>query len=283
MESIKTFTLKNGIKIPAIGYGTYKITNPQECIDSVKSALNLGYRHLDTAFIYGNEEFVGQGFKESGLKREDVFITSKVWNTERGYEKTLKAFSETLKKLDCDYLDLYLIHWPAVSAKYSDYNELNLSSWKALENLYKDGLVKAIGVSNFTVPHLKPLLDCEIKPMVNQIEFHPGYLQEETVKLSLENDVLVEAWSPLGRGRLMENPILQDMAKKYGVSIANICISFCLSHNIIPLVKSAHVERMADNLKGLNLVLKEEDIKKLDAIGGNLGWSGQDPEKIDFA
>ena len=277
------YTLKNGKKIPSIGYGTFKITDKDECIRNVKEAINLGYTHIDTAKVYNNEEFVGIGIKESGIKREDLFLTTKVWNTERGYDKTLKAFDASLKSLDVDYIDLYLIHWPAVSAKYPDYKELNKSSWQALEHLYKDGKVKAIGVSNFTCEHLKPLLDSEIPPMVNQIEFHPGYMQKDILKLSQDNGIIVEAWSPLGRGALINAEIINKLAQKYNTTAANICISFCFAHNVLPLVKSSHKERMQSNLEAYKINLDKTDLELLDNVGNNLGWSGLDPEKISFA
>ena len=277
------YTLKNGKKIPSIGYGTFKITDKEECINSVKNAIDLGYTHIDTAKAYNNEELVGQGIRESGIKREDLFLTTKVWNTDRGYDKTLKAFDSSLKNLGVDYIDLYLIHWPAVVAKYPDYKELNKSSWKALEHLYKEGKVKSIGVSNFTCEHLKPLLDSEIPPMVNQIEFHPGYMQKEVLKLSQDNVIVVEAWSPLGRGALMNAEIILKMAQKYNTTAANICISFCFAHKVLPLVKSSHKERMQSNLDAYKINLEPTDLEILNNIGDNLGWSGLDPEKFAFA
>lgn len=277
------YTLKNGKKIPSIGYGTFKITDKEECINSVKNAIDLGYTHIDTAKAYNNEELVGQGIRESGIKREDLFLTTKVWNTDRGYDKTLKAFDSSLKNLGVDYIDLYLIHWPAVVAKYPDYKELNKSSWKALEHLYKEGKVKSIGVSNFTCEHLKPLLDSEIPPMVNQIEFHPGYMQKEVLKLSQDNGIVVEAWSPLGRGALMNAEIILKMAQKYNTTAANICISFCFAHKVLPLVKSSHKERMQSNLDAYKINLEPADLEILNNIGDNLGWSGLDPEKFAFA
>ena len=283
MTYAQHYTLANGNHIPAIGFGTFKITDAKECIQSVKDAIACGYTHIDTAQAYDNEELVGQGIRESQIKRSDLFLTSKVWNTERGYDKTLKAFEGTIKRLGVDYLDLYLIHWPAIPRKYPDFKELNLSSWKALMHLYKEGLVKAIGVSNFLCHHLEPLLDCEIKPMVNQIEFHPGYMQKTVLDLCQSHDIIVEAWSPLGRGALMEAPIILEMAKKYETTAAKICISYCLSHKVLPLVKSSHKERMQSNLEALDLVLDPKDVALLDAISGNLGWTGRDPDTIDFA
>ncbi len=283
MSSCECFKLLNGKSIPSIGFGTFKITDENECKNSVINAVKLGYTHIDTAAVYGNEVPVGKGIAECGVDRKDLFVTSKVWNTERGYDKTLKACEETLKRLNLEYLDLYLIHWPAVSSKYQNFNELNADSWKAMVKLYKDGLVKSIGVSNFTCPHLKPLLDSEVTPMVNQIEYHPGYTQTETVKLCQENGIIVEAWSPLGRGKLTEAKELLDIAQKYGKSAAQICIRFCLQNKVVALVKSTHKERMAQNLNVDDFVICDEDMATLSAIGNNLGWSGLDPEKIEFA
>ena len=277
MANCTSYPLLNGKAIPSIGYGTYKLYD-SECVNSVRDAIEQGFRLIDTAYLYKNEEAVGQGIRAASIPREDIFVTTKVWNTERGYDKTLKAFDESLKRLGLEYLDLFLIHWPAVVAKYPDFKELNLSSWKALMHLYKEGRVKAIGVSNFTVPHLEPLLDCEIKPMVTQLEFHPGYTQDDTVKLCKAHGIVVEAWSPLGRGRVLEDDRLKALASKYQISVAQLCIAYCYAHKIVPLVKSSHKERMQSNLDAYKLELAPEDVALIDAIGGNLGWSGEDPE-----
>ncbi len=212
MENMK---LNNGYMIPKIGYGTWQSPDSEVTVNGVKAAIACGYRHIDTAAAYKNEESVGEGIKESGIARKDLFVTSKVWNTQRGYEKTIAAFEKTLSDLDLDYLDLYLIHWPASKKDYENWEEINLETWRAMTDLYKAGKIKAIGVSNFKPHHLEALMKTEVKPMVNQIEFHPGFMQEETVKYCRENGILVEAWSPLGTGRMLTNPDLQEIASHY--------------------------------------------------------------------
>ena len=182
-----TFQLRNKVEIPCIGYGTWKTPDGETASASVRTAIELGYRHIDTAAAYGNETSVGEGIRESGISREQLFVTSKVWNTERGYEKTLHAFEKTCQDLGTDYLDLYLIHWPASVNQFENWEEINISTWKAMMELYKEGRVKAIGVSNFMPHHLKALMETDIIPMVDQIEFHPGWMQKETVKYCKEN------------------------------------------------------------------------------------------------
>ena len=212
-----TFQLRNKVEIPCIGYGTWKTPDGETASVSVKTAIELGYRHIDTAAAYGNETSVGEGIRESGISREQLFVTSKVWNTERGYEKTLHAFEKTCQDLGTDYLDLYLIHWPASVNQFENWEEINISTWKAMMELYKEGRIRAIGVSNFMPHHLKALMETEIIPMVDQIEFHPGWIQNETVKYCKENMIQVEAWSPLGNGRVLNHPNLQQIAQKYGI------------------------------------------------------------------
>lgn len=208
-----TFRLNNGYEIPCVGFGTWQTPDGKTAIMAVSEAIRAGYRLIDTASCYKNEVGIGQGIKESGIDREKLFITSKVWNTERGYEKTMAAFEKSMSDLGLDYLDLYLIHWPASSYQFENWEEINLDTWKAMTELYKAGRIKAIGVSNFLPHHLGTLIKTEVPPMVNQIEYHPGLVQAETVSYCKTHNILVEAWSPLGTGRMLNNESLKSMQK----------------------------------------------------------------------
>lgn len=278
MENMK---LNNGYMIPEIGYGTWQSPDSEVTVKGVKAAIACGYRHIDTAAAYKNEESVGEGIKESGIARKDLFVTSKVWNTQRGYEKTIAAFEKTLSDLGLDYLDLYLIHWPASKKDYENWEEINLETWRAMTNLYKAGKIKAIGVSNFKPHHLEALMKTEVKPMVNQIEFHPGFMQEETVKYCRGNGILVEAWSPLGTGRMLTNPDLQEIASHYGKSVAQICIRWCIQHDVLPLPKSVTPSRIEENSNVFDFEINVEDMQRIDALE-NFGGSGLDPDEVDF-
>ncbi len=268
-----TYTLQNGYQIPVVGFGTWQTPDGETAVKSVEAALKDGYRHIDTAAVYGNEASVGEGIRNSGVPREDIFVTSKLWNTERGYEKTVQAFEQTLEKLQLDYLDLYLIHWPSIEKLDKNWQETNLATWRAFEKLYKDGKIKAIGVSNFLTKHLEPLIaEAEIKPMVDQIEYHPGYLQKETVDFCKSNGILVEAWSPLGTGKVLDNETLKTIAGKYGKSSAQVCIRWCLQTGTLPLPKSVTPSRILENTNIFDFELTAEDvaaINELPFIGGS--------------
>jgi diketogulonate reductase-like aldo/keto reductase len=275
------FTLGNSVKIPAVGYGTWQSPDSQITVNGIKAAVSCGYRHIDTASIYGNEISVGQGVSECGVPRSELFVTSKVWNSDRGYEKTLAAFEKSLSDLGLDYIDLYLIHWPASEHRFENWNEINLGTWKAMTELYKSGRIKAIGVSNFKPHHLRSLMETEIKPMVNQIEFHPGFTQSETVEFCRSNNILVEGWSPLGTGRMLNNPELMKIAASYKKSVAQVCIRWCLQHNVLPLPKSVTPARIAENFSVFDFNLEKADMDLIDAME-NFGGSGLDPDYVDF-
>ena len=267
-----TVELNNGVRMPRLGLGVYKVKDGAEVIQAVHAALEAGYRSIDTAAFYENEKGVGEAIRTSGLRREDVFVTTKVWNDRQGYESTLAAFEESRKKLGFDYVDLYLIHWP-IKGKFKE-------TWRALEKLYREGYVRAIGVSNFKIHHLEELFeDSEVTPAVNQIELHPRLTQEDVRAYCKEKGIQVEAWSPLMRGRLMDEPTLVDLAKKYGKTPAQIIIRWDLQHGLITIPKSVRKERIIENADVFDFELSDEDMKKIDALNQNLR-TGRDPDEI---
>jgi len=273
-----TTTLNNGVKMPWFGIGVFKVEEGPELVHAVKFAIKHGYRSIDTAAIYGNEEGVGQGIdegiQEAGISREELFVTSKVWNADLGYEATLAAYETSLKKLGLDYLDLYLIHWP-VAGKYKD-------AWRALETLYKEGRVKAIGVSNFQVHHLKDLMkDAEIKPMVNQVEYHPRLTQKEVQAFCQEHGIQMEAWSPLMQGQLLDHPILQEIANKHNKSIAQIILRWDLQNGVITIPKSTKEHRIVENSSIFDFELTKEDMERINGLNQN-HRVGPDPDNFNF-
>lgn len=275
------FTLANGVEIPALGFGTWQI--PEGCCaySAVHLALDFGYRHVDTAACYGNENGVGRAVKSGNLPREQVFVTSKVWNTDRGYRSTLAACDKSLKTLGLDYLDLYLIHWPANARQFPNWEEINLETWRAMTDLYRAGRVRSIGVSNFLPHHLEPLMITEVKPMVDQIEFHPGMNQTETLRYCQKAGILVEAWSPLGSGRVLGDGRLKEIAGKYGKSVAQVCLRWVLQHGALPLPKSCTPSRIKDNLDVFDFRICQEDMKTIDSLPP-FGGSGLHPDTINF-
>ncbi|NRS52011.1 aldo/keto reductase [Brevibacillus sp. HB2.2] len=273
-----TTTLYNGVKMPWMGLGVFKVEEGQELELAVKNAIKHGYRSIDTAAIYNNEEGVGRGIRaglqEAGLTREDLFVTSKVWNADLGYESTLAAYETSLKKLGLEYLDLYLIHWP-VEGKFKE-------AWRALETLYKKGLVKAIGVSNFHVHHLEELLkDAEIKPMINQVEFHPRLSQDELRAYCKEQGIQFEAWSPLMQGQLLDNPVLKGIAEKHGKSIAQVIIRWDLQNGVVTIPKSTKEHRIVENASVFDFELSKEDMEMIHSLNQN-HRVGPDPDNFDF-
>lgn len=267
-----TVTLHNGVKMPYFGIGTFKVPDGEVVINQVKTALEVGYRHIDTAALYENEEGVGIAIKESGIPREEIFVTTKVWNTDQGYDSTLRAFEKSLKKLDLDYVDLYLIHW-AVEGR-----EKYLETWRALETLYKEGRVRAIGVSNFQIHHLEDVMaHGEIKPMVNQVELHPLLSQPELREFCKKNDIKVTAWGPLGQGRLLDHPVLKEIGEKYGKTVAQVILRWHLQNDVIVIPKSTRLERIKENADIFDFELSAEDMAKIDALNENRRF-GRDPD-----
>ncbi len=276
------YRLNDGNTIPCVGFGTWQTPDGDTAAESVKDALSFGYRHIDTAYAYYNEGGVGRGIVESGLKREEIFLTTKLWNTDRGYESTLKAAQKSLELLGVEYVDLYLIHWPANEKVYDDPVAVNVATWRAFEKLQKDGLARSIGTSNFLEPHLKQIFDvCEVRPAVDQIEFHPGYPQFETVEFCQANEIQVEAWSPLGCGRVLSDERLQKIADGYGKSIAQLCIRWEIQHGVLPLPKSTHTDRIKANAEVFDFVISEEDMKTIDELP-EFGYSTYSPFTLPF-
>ncbi len=275
------YKLSNGVDIPCVGFGTWQTPDGETAVSSVKAALEAGYRHIDTAAIYRNESGVGEAIRESGIDRKEIFVTSKVWNKCRGYDLAMEGFERTMSKLQLDYLDLYLIHWPASESRFEDWKELNLGTWMAMTELYKAGRIRAIGVSNFLPHHLEPLMETEVAPMVDQIEFHPGYMQSETVEYCNKNGILVEAWSPLGTGRMLNNETLIEIANKYNRSVAQLCIRWCLQKGTLPLPKSVTPSRIIENSKVFDFEVSEADMARIDELP-NFGGSGLHPDKVEF-
>lgn len=273
-----TTTLHNGVNMPWFGLGVFKVEEGAELVEAVKSAIKNGYRSIDTAAIYGNEAGVGQAIREAlaenNLSREDLFVTSKVWNADLGYESTIAAYEASLQKLGLEYLDLYLIHWP-VKGKYKE-------AWRALETLYKEGRVKTIGVSNFQVHHLEDVMkDAEVKPMVNQVEFHPLLSQQEVRAFCKEHGIQVEAWSPLMQGQLLDNPVLQEIGAKYGKSVAQVILRWDLQHGVVTIPKSTKEHRIIENAAVFDFALTQEDMAQIDGLNQDRRV-GPDPDNFDF-
>lgn len=269
----KTMTLTNGQTIPVLGYGTWRNNDPKECVNGVKWALEHGYRHIDTAQMYGNETEVGEGIRLSGVPREEIYLTTKLNNNNHGYENAKRTIDESLERLGTDYLDLFLIHWPEVEGHEDDWETDNIETWRALEEAYEAGKLKAIGVSNFKVKHLENLLpNCRITPMVNQIRVHPGIHQAETVKMSREAGMIIEAWSPLSPiPQMLEDEAVVAMTEKYHKTVAQLLLRYCIQKDYVPLTKSVHEDRIIENAAIFNFKIDEEDMTYFD----QWEWDGE--------
>lgn len=266
--------LYNGVNMPYFGLGVFQLNEGSEVINAVQLALDAGYRHIDTASLYGNEKGVGEAIRKSSIDRKDVFVTSKVWNSDQGYDRTLRAFDTSMKKFGFDYLDLYLVHWP-VKGKYKE-------TWKALEHLYKQGRVKAIGISNFLKHHIEDLLQsAEIIPMVNQMEFHPYLVQQELIDYCNQNKIQYEAWSPLGQGRILSDKTINELAAKYGKSSAQIILRWDLQKGVVTIPKSIKKERIISNSQIFDFELSQEDMVLIDSLDKSQRI-GADPDKFNF-
>jgi diketogulonate reductase-like aldo/keto reductase len=266
--------LNNGVEMPWLGLGVFRAEDGKEVENAVESALKHGYRSIDTAAVYQNERGVGVGLKKSGVPREEIFLTSKVWNSDQGYNTTLEAFEKSLERLQTDYLDLYLIHWPK--------GKLSVETWKAMEELYERGLIRAIGVSNFLVHHLEDFLpECKVIPAVNQVEFHPELIQPELLEYCREKGIQSEAWSPIMKGKVLNIPVLQALAAKYGKSPVQIVLRWDIQKGVVTIPKSVKPERIISNADIFDFELSDEDMAKIDRLDKNQRI-GFHPDHIPF-
>ena len=275
ISSIKDCTLlNNGLEMPWLGFGVFKINDGQEVEQAVRYALETGYRSIDTAAVYGNERGVGKAVRESGILREDIFLTTKVWNDDQREKRALAAFEESLKRLGTEYVDLYLVHWP-VKACFQE-------TWQVMEEIYQSGRAKAIGVSNFLEHHIEDILcDSQIVPAVNQIEFHPFLVQPELLKFCQEHKIQVEAWSPLMQGQIVNEPTVQRMAEKYNKTPAQIALRWNLQHKVVTIPKSIHSNRIIENAQVFDFELSQADMNELDALDEGKRV-GPDPDNFNF-
>ena len=280
MNSINdTCLLSNGLEIPCIGFGTF---NPAGGDNNkiLQTAIEAGYRYFDTASVYETERALGQAIKESGIRREEFYVASKVWIDEMGYAETKQALERTLNRLQVDYLDLYLVHWPRRAENDTDWKQRDLETWSAMEDLHSQGKIKSLGLSNFLPHHMKNILEnCRVMPVANQLEVHPGYMQEAAVAYSKRNKVLVQAWSPLGRSQLLQSPVMTEMAAKYGKSAAQLSLRFLVQKGIVPIVKASKEERMKENMDIFGFEISWEDMSVLECMP-QTAWTGEHPDFV---
>lgn len=274
---MKDLILNDGNRIPQLGFGTYKATE-QEGIEALSYAISKGYRLIDTASIYGNEIAIGKGIEASGIARKELFVTSKVWRESLGYQSTKVEFEKTLDRLKLEYLDLYLIHWPANAKNHDNWQKTNSDTWRALEELQAEGKIKSIGVSNFFQKHLESLFQtAKVIPSINQIEFHPGYWQPQLVDFCKQHNVVVESWSPLARGKVFGNQTLIDISKKHDKSVSQICLRWIIQHEVVVIPKSTNPKRMLENMDIFDFELSTIEMEQINALP-EMGFSGELPD-----
>jgi len=274
------YTLNDGNEIPVIGFGTWQMPNDEHTAEIVEYAIKNGYRHIDTAATYGNEESVGEGIKNSGVSREELFVTTKLWNDSHGYELAKKAIDESLERMQLDYFDLYLIHWPNPLSVRDHWQEANAEAWRAMEEAQAEGKIKSIGVSNFMKRHLDALLEtAKVTPAVNQILLNPSEMQPETVAANKEHNILSEAYSPLGTGKIFEIEELNELAEKYDKTPAQVVLRWSLQHGFLPLPKTSTFERVKENADIFDFELSDEDMKKINQFEGKAGRMDNPDEK----
>lgn len=282
MTLTDTFTLANGVKIPVVGFGTWQTPDGDVAYQATLEALNAGYRHIDTAAFYGNEESVGRAIADSKVAREDLFVTTKLWNTDHGYESAKAALELSLKKLGLDYVDLYLIHWPNPKAFRSEWQRRNADTWRAMEEAYEAGKARAIGVSNFQVHHMEALFEtANIKPMVNQLFLNPSDTEDEIVAFDNNHNILNEAYSPLGTGAIFDVPEVTNVAKRLNKSVAQVVLRWSLDKGFLPLPKSTHAERIIENGQLFDFELSAEDTAIIDGLKGKFGFH-KEADEVDF-
>lgn len=282
MSLQETYTLSDGVMIPKIGFGTWQMQNDEQTTKVVENAINVGYKHIDTAQMYGNEEAVGQGIKNSKIAREELFITTKLNNTNHSYELAKKSIDESLRLLQLDYIDLFIIHWPNPKQFRNHWQEANIESWRAMEEAVQAGKIRSLGVSNFMPHHLDALVDhVSIMPTVNQILLNPSEMQSETVARNKELNILSEAYSPLGTGKIFELDEMNNLAEKYDKSIAQVAIRWSLQHGFLPLPKTSTLTRAAENMAVFDFEISEEDMKVINNLKGLAGSMGN-PDEMNF-
>ncbi|MGQ2968245.1 oxidoreductase [Rhizobium sp. TH135] len=269
-------SLHDGARIPQVGLGVWQ-TPDNEAAPAVKAALDAGYRHVDTAAVYENEQGVGEGIRQSGLLRSDIFLTTKLWNTDQGYEQTLKAFEASLKRLGTDYVDLYLIHWP------SAHRGLFVDTWKALVTLKEEGRAKSIGVSNFYPEHIEKIVaETGVVPVINQIELHPDFQQRETRAFHEKHKIATQSWSPLGQGKLLGHPVIAEIAQKLGRTPAQVIIRWHIENGLVVIPKSVTPSRIVENFKVFDFKLSAEDLDRLNGLDDAGARIGPDPKTATF-